>query len=303
MANWSARLRALISCCVFVAASITPATSGEIFDGTYLSEHPGFIEYFSLTRTGSLVAGFLYGLRPDPTAPDGIRETRINVSGTTDGDRVNFRQGEGVFSTTLGWSAVADGNGFDMSFQGTGGYLQHEVFERAGIEKINAAIATFRMSLGRVQAANAAVQERSNVQSELADSTRRLERDIGLRPSRLQAIIEAKAAVARADAQAVAAQNKIAACEADVVKAQQIADGAKANATTGEEMAHVGSLQADVGARQADVGGARADLGSANAAQSSANYQLAQARRDNAALEARIDQLRHIIARDRAYLH
>jgi hypothetical protein len=292
-----------MSVCFFVAVAISPTTAGEVFDGTYLSVHPGFVEYFSLTRTDALVAGFLYGLRADPTAPDGIRETRINVSGTTDGDRVNFRQGEGVFSTTLGWSAVADGNGFNMSFQATGGYLQHEVFERASNETINAAIATFRMSIGQLRAANAAVQQRTNVQSELADSTMRLERDIGLRPSRLQAIIAAKAAVARADAQEAAAENEIAAREADVVTAQHIADDAKATATTGEELAHVGSLQADVGARQADVGGAQADLGSAHASQSSANYQLAQARRDNAALEARIAQLRQIIARDKAYLH
>jgi hypothetical protein len=95
--------------------TMTAARAGTGFDGTFMRTGRGLVEYFSLTQTGDQVAGFIYSVIADPSAPNGLKDTRINVSGVTDGSRVNFREGQGAFSSTLGWIARPSGDGFDSA--------------------------------------------------------------------------------------------------------------------------------------------------------------------------------------------
>ncbi len=105
----------LVALAVVFTLTITAARAGSGFDGTFTHVARGLVEYFSLTQTDNEVAGFFYSVVADPSGANGLKEARTNVSGATDGSRVNFREGEGAFSTTLGWIARPSGDGFDLS--------------------------------------------------------------------------------------------------------------------------------------------------------------------------------------------
>ncbi len=88
------------------------ARAGTTFDGTFMHVARGLVEYFSLTQTGGDVAGFYCSLLADPSAVNGIKETRINVSGVTDGNRVNFREGSRRLLVDVGLDRAAVGRRF-----------------------------------------------------------------------------------------------------------------------------------------------------------------------------------------------
>ena len=67
---------------------------------------------FFIDQTGGDVAGFYCSLLADPSAVNGIKETRINVSGVTDGNRVNFREGSRRLLVDVGLDRAAVGRRF-----------------------------------------------------------------------------------------------------------------------------------------------------------------------------------------------
>jgi hypothetical protein len=164
-------------------APFVPALAGGLFDGTFMYKANGIVEYFSLSETASQVAGFVYTVNSDPTVPGGFKESRINVSGVTDGSQVNFREGQGAFSSTLGWIARAGGNGFSMSYPGNGGYLATRNYQRVSPDDVNGAISYLHQAVGRAQAQQAIVNQRVAVQNELADATIRLQQNESARIS------------------------------------------------------------------------------------------------------------------------
>jgi chromosome segregation ATPase len=242
------------------------------------------------------VEGFFYIAVVDPSAPGGIKEQRIAVSGVADGSQVNF-------SNMVGWVARASWGGFTLTVPGNGGYLAQEHFRSVDTDAVNSAISALHQNAGQAQAVQAAAQQRANVATELDDAETRLQNDLNLRPDRLNSIVEAKADVSRAEAQIQKANDNIAARQADVVDAQKVADDAKAVAVTGADFGHVGALQGEVGAKEGEVGAARGELGAAQGQLSAAQSRLDFARGQLSSLDARIAQLRQIISRDKAFLH
>jgi len=140
---------------IVLLVTMAVARAGTPFDGTFLHVARGLVEYFSLTQTGSDVAGFYYSLQADPAVVNGIKETRINVSGVTDGNRVNFREGQGAFSSTLGWIARPSGDGFRLSFPSNGGYLMTNQFRTVSPDALNGAIASLRGTIANARAVQA----------------------------------------------------------------------------------------------------------------------------------------------------
>lgn len=144
--------------------SPVPAFANSTFDGTFSHVGRGSISYFSLIETGSEVAGFLYIVLADERSPAGVRETRVNVSGVTDGTRVNLREGQGTFSTTLGWVARSTYGGFIVSFPTNGGYLREAQYHRTSPAEVNDAISDIRHAADQQQQLQAAEEQRTPMQ-------------------------------------------------------------------------------------------------------------------------------------------
>ncbi len=164
--GWTLRRASLLAFTVAFLVMMTAARAATAFDGTFMRAANGLVEYFSLTQTGDQVAGFIYSVVADPSAPNGVKETRINVSGVTDGGRVNFRQGQGAFSTTLGWIARPSGDGFDLSYQANGGYLVKNHFRSVSSDDLNTAIVSLRRTIYSARAEQAQMQQHAQVQAE-----------------------------------------------------------------------------------------------------------------------------------------
>ena len=298
------QISAVFAMLLFALSSIlsAPALANSAFDGTFSHVGRGVIEYFSLTETGSEVAGFYYSVAADPTASGGIKETRVNVSGVTDGNRVNFRQGQGAFSTTLGWVARNTYGGFSLNFPSNGGYLGEAQFRRTSVDEVNVAISSLRQAVGQQRQLQAATQQRAQLENEIEDSQRRLDVNFYKRPAILKAMVAAKAAVRKAEGEVARANADMAAREADVVTAQRAVDAADAIATTNDDRVKVNDLRVVVNDRRSDVNTARSNINTAQSDLRSAQFDLDSAHRDLAALDARIVQLRQIVARDKQYV-
>ena len=283
---------------VFAFLAPCAGQAGSTFDGTFSHNASGLVEYFSLTQAGNHVAGFFQAEQADASAPDGVKETRINVSGVTDGDRINFRQGEGMFSTTLGWDARSNGNGFTLTFQTQGGLLGSNQFTPASNESVNAAIINLRQSIGQVRQQQAVYEQRANLHSEIIDSEIRIQKNLNNRPRILQAMIKAKAALAKGKNEVATANQEMINRQAEQNRQQAMIDDAAKTASTPDEYSHVNDLRQIVNDDRGKVNDARGDLNSANGDVRSAQEDLDSAHRDLRNLDDRIAELRGIIRRD-----
>jgi len=201
------------------------------------------VEYFSLTDINGQVAGFYYSLANDPTAPDGLKEVRINVSGTTNGGRVNFREGQGAFSTTLGWVATPNGDGFDLQFQSNGGYLAENPFVRSSAGTVNSAIARLRQAVALRNQTQYAAQQREQVTTNLTNAEVTVLNERARRPQLLAAIEAAKSAYNSALTTAVGAQSEYDRRNSDVTAADATAQAAQDAAQTPDDRQHASDLR------------------------------------------------------------
>ena len=279
-----------------------PAFAQTSFDGLFIHVARGEVEYFSLTQTDNQVAGFFYGLVADPRVRGGVAEKRINVSGLSDGYHVNFREGQGDFSSTLGWIAKTSNSGFSLTFPSNGGYLNDEEFSRASTDQLNAAILNLRQNVARDQNIQASNDLQARAQRELTFAETRLERDLSDRPRLLEALIKAKAALREAQSKLDAANTQIAARQADADKAKAISDSADAAAQTFDDRQRANDLRLAANDKRLQVSTAKTDAFTVSLDVNSAQNDLDSAHRDLASTDAEISKLRQAISVVKKYL-
>ncbi len=301
--GWTLRRASLLAVTVAFIVMMTAARAGTTFDGTFMRAANGLVEYFALTHTGSQVAGFVYSVVADPSAPNGVKETRINVSGVTDGGRVNFRQGQGAFSTTLGWIGRPSGDGFDLSYQANGGYLVTNHFRSVSSDDLNRAIVSLRRTIYNARAVQTQMQQRAQVQAEYYDAMRRLKSGVADRPPLVTAIMTAKQSIRKAQQQQATANDAFTKANAAVDEAERNAEAAAATAQTADDRQHASDLRQVTSDRRQDVSNARQQLSDANFAMQNAQGQLTDATRELARFDERVRQLQQIAQRDKAFLN
>ncbi len=272
------------------------------FDGIFTHATPSQVEYFSLTEVGNQVSGFYYAIAADSRLIEGLKESRINISGISDGNTVNFREGQGDFSSTLGWAARASWNGFNLSFPTNGGYLNEEKFTRSSASDLNIAISSLRQSVGQRQAYEATVEQSIKARNALQSAQNQLAHDLAQRPEYLQAMIKAKAELRKAQGELDHANSVAATKQAEYDDAKQKADEANDTAETPDEHTRVNDLRLIENDRNVQLFTAKTDVFNAKSDTYNAQNNLNSAHRALSSLDSQIVTLHQVINRISQYI-
>jgi len=259
-----------------------------------LGVEPGLVQYFSLTQSGTSVSGYLYGVQADSSAPNGLKETQLNVYGTSDGSRLVLN--------APGLVARISGNGFDLSFP-SNGYIRTVHFKSVSTEAVNAAVFNLRNGVGQQRQIQQVNQQRANLQGEIDDFESRLSRNTDARRQELDDVIKAKADIKTAQAHVDAANANIKAKQDTVTQAQAEVDAARAASNGNDSDGHIGTMQGRVGTLQGEVGTAQGELGTAQGELNTDKIALTIAKRALASTVARQKEIIATIRRDNALLH
>lgn len=280
---------------------IAPVAASDM-TGIYVMTFHGGLDYFNLTDQGGYVSGYLQIVSVDLSNSDGVNRRNIPVSGSVRGSRIVFNVNGNQWTADIGW------NGFTANVPQQSGQIAQVWFHRSSIDEVNRMVASITQS-GNAAKSSANVQAQAarnyaNAQAELADSQQRLSNDQNYyRPKILQSIIAAKKRLAAAQAKEQQAEAEVERRKQIAAQAHQTADDAMARATTHDEELDAHNLDLDAHNKDLDRHNAELDVHNAQLDVDWATKDLLNDKNDLVKVDARIAQLRGIIAADKRFLH
>jgi predicted nucleic acid-binding Zn-ribbon protein len=256
----------------------------------------------------------------DATDPTKLLKENASFSGSESGSQLSivFPLLSSFGGTT--WTGSFGNGSLVVNYPNTDGSLSQLSLKYGGLDDYQRAAAAvgkiaFQNEQQRAEADAAAAQVEalrkatedhdramSDASAALADAQQRLQHDISIRPQVVADVNNQLAALRSAQAAKQRDQDEVDRLSQIAQQRQADAQSASKSATTSDQQVEAGQMGAAAGAAQADVGAAEASVGGADAAISSAQFGLRQAQQNLQRLDARILELRGMIAHDRQIL-
>lgn len=280
---------------------VTPVSAADL-NGIYVTTFSGGLDYFNLTEQGGYVTGYLQIVSVNLNVSDGVERHNVPVSGTVNGSRIAFNVNGHQWTADAGWG------GFTANIPQASGQIAQVWFRHSSIDEVNRMVAAITQS-GNAQKNTANVQAQAarnyaNAQAELTDSQQRLANDENLyRPRALEAIIADKKKLAAAIQKKNEADAKLVEMQQIAAQAHQTADDAKAAAVTDQEKYDADSLEYKADSADYKVDSAKYNVTAAQQQIEWAETALNNDKNNLAKVDARIAQLRGIIAADKRFLN
>ncbi len=291
---------------LLIILSLTPAAAHD-FTGIYVYASASEVAYLSITDTGGTFIGYLQTVSADGTSRDGVARHTSNFRGFSSGTHVVLVVNESVISSGGRWTAESTWNGLSLAIPQASGQIGEYPFQRSSIAEVNGLIAELSRNAAQAKASNDATVARAsyfaNVGSELGRAQRQLDSDLNSRPAAIAALAKAKVEVGNALTGKRAAEADVARLQAIAAQKRTDADKAKATAITNEQISAANDLGYNANQAGYDVNAAGYKVQSIQYTLNGAERDLVTAKGELARFDARIVNMRAVIARDQQILH
>lgn len=291
---------------ILVLSVLAPASARDL-SGIYLHVFSDGLGFLDLTDSNGLLTGYYQLVVSDAGQPDGVRRQHTDLNGSAGASSVVLYLGRNVLSSGSRWTAQTSGSGLLVSIPQESGQIAQFDFRRSSVAEVNSLVGDFtnHLSRAKAEADSRAAQARyyANAYNELTDAQERLANNLNLRPDELKTIVLRKAELRKAEQAKQDAETEVERLKIVAAEKHREADVAAAAATTQDEAPAARDLAYNARSADYDVRSAEYVVRSKQYDISSAKQSLQWAKDALQQRDARIAELRRIIAKDKVIVN